>query len=29
LVYSDPEQAAGLRISITVDSGLVEIASYN
>jgi hypothetical protein len=29
VVYSDQDQAAGLRISITVDRGLVEVASYN
>jgi hypothetical protein len=29
IVYSDPDQAAGLRISFTVETGLVEIASFN
>jgi hypothetical protein len=29
IVYSDPDEAAGLRVSITVETGLVEIASFN
>ena len=29
VVYSDPAQGAGLRVSITVGTGLVEVASSN
>lgn len=29
IVYSNPDRASGLRISITVAAGLVEIASFN
>jgi hypothetical protein len=29
LVYSDPEQGAGVRISITIASGKVDVSSFN
>lgn len=29
VVYSDPAQGAGLRVSITIETGLVEVASSN